>query len=92
MFYLEDFNKLQEENENFKWHIALSEPMPEDNWDGLTGFIHQVLFDEYLKNHPAPEDCEYYMCGPPLMTSAVINLLENLGVEPENILLDDFGA
>jgi Na+-transporting NADH:ubiquinone oxidoreductase subunit F len=83
---------LQEENENFKWHIALSEPMPEDNWDGLTGFIHQVLFDEYLKNHPAPEDCEYYMCGPPLMTSAVINLLENLGVEPENILLDDFGA
>jgi len=92
MFYLEDFNKLQAENENFKWHIALSEPMPEDNWDGLTGFIHQVLFDEYLKNHPAPEDCEYYMCGPPLMTSAVINLLENLGVEPENILLDDFGA
>ena len=92
MFYLEDFNKLQEENENFKWHIALSEPMPEDNWDGLTGFIHQVLFDEYLKKHPAPEDCEYYMCGPPLMNSAVINLLENLGVEPENILLDDFGA
>lgn len=92
MFYLDDFNQLQAENENFSWHIALSEPMPEDNWDGLTGFIHQVLFDEYLKNHPAPEDCEYYMCGPPLMTSAVINLLENLGVEHENILLDDFGA
>lgn len=92
MFYVEEFNKLQEENENFSWHIALSEPLPEDNWTGLTGFIHQVLFDEYLKNHPAPEDCEYYMCGPPLMTSAVINLLENLGVEHENILLDDFGG
>ncbi len=92
MFYVDEFNKLQEENENFSWHIALSEPQPDDNWDGLTGFIHQVLFDEYLKNHPAPEDCEYYMCGPPLMTSAVINLLENLGVEHENILLDDFGG
>ncbi len=92
MFYVEEFDKLQEENENFSWHVALSEPMPEDNWTGLTGFIHQVLFDEYLKDHPAPEDCEYYMCGPPLMSSAVINLLENLGVEPENILLDDFGG
>ena len=92
MFYDDEFNKLQEENENFNWYVALSEPQEEDNWTGLTGFIHQVLFDEYLKNHPAPEDCEYYMCGPPLMTSAVINLLENLGVEPENILLDDFGG
>jgi Na+-transporting NADH:ubiquinone oxidoreductase subunit F len=92
MFYVEEFDKLQEENENFTWHVALSEPMPEDNWTGLTGFIHQVLFEKYLKDHPAPEDCEYYMCGPPLMTSAVINLLENLGVEPENILLDDFGG
>jgi len=92
MFYVDEFNKLQEENENFSWHIALSEPQEEDNWDGLTGFIHQVLFDEYLKDHPAPEDCEYYMCGPPLMTSAVINLLENLGVEHENIQLADFGG
>lgn len=92
MFYVEEFNKLQKENENFSWNVALSDPLEEDNWTGLTGFIHQILFEEYLKNHPAPEDCEYYMCGPPLMTSAVINLLENLGVEPENILLDDFGG
>jgi len=92
MFYVDEFNKLQEENENFSWHVALSDPQEEDNWTGLTGFIHQVLFDEYLKDHSAPEDCEYYMCGPPLMTSAVISLLENLGVEPENILLDDFGG
>ena len=92
MFYVEEFDKLQEDFENFNWYVALSDPVPEDNWTGLTGFIHQVLFDEYLKDHPAPEDCEYYMCGPPLMTAAVINLLENLGVEPENILLDDFGA
>ncbi|MCP4753483.1 MAG: NADH:ubiquinone reductase (Na(+)-transporting) subunit F [Proteobacteria bacterium] len=92
MFYVDEFNKLAEENENFKWYVALSEPLPEDNWTGLVGFIHQVMNDEYLKDHPAPEDCEYYMCGPPLMTSAVINLLENLGVEPENILLDDFGG
>ncbi|MBU2645720.1 NADH:ubiquinone reductase (Na(+)-transporting) subunit F [bacterium] len=92
MFYVEEFNKLQEEHENFSWHIALSEPLPEDNWTGLTGFIHQVLYNEYLKDHPAPEDCEYYMCGPPMMASAVINLLENLGVENENILFDDFGG
>ena len=92
MFYTEEFDKLAEECENFSWHVALSDPVPEDNWTGLTGFIHQVLNDEYLKDHSAPEDCEYYMCGPPLMTAAVINLLENLGVEPENILLDDFGA
>ncbi len=92
MFYVEDFNKLAKENENFKWHIGLSEPLPEDNWDGYTGFIHQILYDNYLKDHPAPEDCEYYMCGPPLMNSAVIKLLNDLGVEPENILLDDFGG
>ncbi len=92
MFYVEDFDKLKAQNENFNWHVALSDPLPEDNWSGLTGFIHQVLFDQYLKDHPSPEDCEYYMCGPPLMTSAVINLLENLGVEQENILLDDFGG
>jgi len=91
MFYVEDFNKLAEENENFDWHIGLSEPLPEDNWTGYKGFIHQILHDEYLKNHPAPEDCEFYMCGPPMMNSAVIEMLENLGVEPENIMLDDFG-
>ncbi|MCK4765814.1 MAG: NADH:ubiquinone reductase (Na(+)-transporting) subunit F [Candidatus Aminicenantes bacterium] len=91
MFYLEDFDKLQKENDNFGWHYALSEPLPGDNWKGLTGFIHQVLYDNYLKDHPAPEDCEYYMCGPPMMNSAVKQMLENLGVEPENIMLDDFG-
>ncbi len=92
MFYEDDFNGLQKENENFKWHIALSEPMPEDNWTGDTGFIHQVLLDNYLKNHPSPEDNEYYICGPPMMNAAVFKMLEDLGVEKENILFDDFGG
>jgi len=92
MFYVEDYDTLAAENENFEWHVALSDPQPEDNWTGLTGFIHNVLFEQYLKNHPAPEDCEYYMCGPPMMNSAVIAMLTDLGVEPENILLDDFGG
>ncbi|RME88371.1 MAG: NADH:ubiquinone reductase (Na(+)-transporting) subunit F [Candidatus Hydrogenedentota bacterium] len=92
MFYVDDFNKLQEEHENFKWFVALSDPKPEDNWTGYTGFIHQVLYDNYLKDHPAPEDCEYYICGPPMMLSAVINMLHDLGVEDENILYDDFGG
>ena len=92
MFYVEDFDMLQEENDNFVWHAALSDPMPEDNWEGYTGFIHEVLYNEYLKDHPAPEDCEYYMCGPPMMNAAVIKMLEDLGVERENILLDDFGG
>ncbi len=91
-FYTEEFDKLQEEHPNFTWHLALSEPLPEDNWKGYTGFIHQVLFDNYLKDHPAPEDCEYYMCGPPMMNNAVIHMLENLGVERDNIMLDDFGG
>lgn len=90
-FYIDEYDKLAEENPNFEWHLALSDPLPEDNWEGPTGFIHQVLYDNYLKDHPAPEDCEYYMCGPPMMNAAVINMLEDLGVEPENILLDDFG-
>jgi len=91
MFYIEDFDTLQAENPNFKWHVALSDPMAEDNWTGYTGFIHNVLRDEFLKDHPAPEDCEYYMCGPPMMNAAVINMLEDLGVESDNIFLDDFG-
>ncbi|MCW8848568.1 MAG: NADH:ubiquinone reductase (Na(+)-transporting) subunit F, partial [Melioribacteraceae bacterium] len=91
-FYDEEFDKLAEEHDNFTWHLALSEPLPEDNWTGYTGFIHQVLHDNYLKDHPAPEDCEYYMCGPPMMNNAVIQMLENLGVERENIALDDFGG
>ncbi|MEM7018364.1 MAG: NADH:ubiquinone reductase (Na(+)-transporting) subunit F [Pseudomonadota bacterium] len=92
MFYVEDFDMLDGENDNFTWHVALSEPQEADNWTGYTGFIHQVLFDNYLKDHPAPEDCEYYLCGPPMMNSAVIKMLEDLGVEPENIMLDDFGG
>lgn len=92
MFYTEDFDKLAEEHDNFTWHVALSDPLSEDNWDGYTGFIHNVLYENYLKDHPAPEDCEFYMCGPPMMNAAVIKLLEDLGVEPENIMLDDFGG
>ncbi len=92
MFYVEDFDALQAQNDNFQWHIALSDPTEEDNWTGYTGFIHNVLRDNYLKDHPAPEDCEYYMCGPPMMNSAMVNMLEELGVEPDNIFLDDFGG
>lgn len=92
MFYLEDFDKLQADNENFQWHYALSEPQQEDNWDGYTGFIHNILKDNYLKDHAAPEDCEYYMCGPPMMNAAVISMLEDLGVERDSIFLDDFGG
>ncbi|RZO83608.1 MAG: NADH:ubiquinone reductase (Na(+)-transporting) subunit F [Oceanococcus sp.] len=92
MFYVEDFDMLASENDNFDWHVALSDPQPEDNWDGYTGFIHEVLFENYLKDHPAPEDCEFYMCGPPMMNAAVIKMLKDLGVEDENIMLDDFGG
>ncbi|MDH3399586.1 MAG: NADH:ubiquinone reductase (Na(+)-transporting) subunit F [Chromatiales bacterium] len=92
IFYAEEFDALAEKHPNFTWHVALSDPMPEDNWTGPTGFIHQVVYDMYLKDHPAPEDCEYYMCGPPMMNSAVIHMLDEQGVEPENILLDDFGG
>ena len=92
MFYVEDFDGLAAENDNFVWHVALSDPQPEDNWDGYTGFIHNVLYENYLKDHEAPEDCEFYMCGPPMMNAAVIGMLKNLGVEDENILLDDFGG
>jgi len=92
LFYKDEYDMLQRENSNFNWHIALSDPQPEDNWNGLTGFIHNVLYEQYLKNHPAPEDCEYYMCGPPMMNAAVIKLLKDLGVEDENIMLDDFGG
>ena len=91
LFYVEEFNRLAKRHSNFEWHVALSDRNIE-NWKGHTGFIHQVLHDEYLKDHPAPEDCEYYMCGPPMMNAAVINMLEDLGVERENIYLDDFGG
>jgi len=90
-FYQDDFNAIASENDNFDWHLALSEPLPEDNWSGYTGFIHQVLYDRYLKDHDSPEDVEYYLCGPPLMLKACFDMLDSLGVEPENILYDDFG-
>ena len=92
MFYVDDFNKIQDKYENFSWHAALSDPLDDDNWDGKTGFIHQVLLENYLKDHPAPEDCEYYLCGPPMMMEACFKMLDSLGVEPENIMFDDFGG
>lgn len=90
-FYIEDFNSIQQENANFSWHLALSEPLPEDDWKGPVGFIHQVLYENYLKDHPAPEDCEYYLCGPPAMLQACFKMLADLGVEKESISYDDFG-
>jgi len=92
MFYVDDFDTLSAEHDNFTWTVALSDAKDDDEWDGETGFIHNVLYDRYLKDHPAPEDCEYYLCGPPIMNASVINMLEDLGVEPENIMLDDFGG
>lgn len=92
-FYNEEYDQLAKEFDNFEWHLALSDPLPEDNWQGDTGFIHNVLYEKYLKDHPAPEDCEYYMCGPPpIMNASVIKMLTDMGVEPENIMLDDFGG
>jgi len=105
-FYVEDFEEIARENDNFEWHLALSDVVPEDDWDnpesanrqhagakhGYTGFIHNVLFENYLKDHPSPEDVEFYMCGPPMMNTSVINMLHELGVEEENIALDDFGG
>lgn len=90
-FYQEDFDGIAAKNENFQWHLALSEPSPKDDWKGKTGFIHQVLFEHYLKDHPNPEDVEYYICGPPLMLKACLDMLDSLGVEPQNIAFDDFG-
>ncbi len=92
MFYTGEFDDLAKEFDNFEWHVALSDPLPEDDWQGHVGFIHQVVFNEYLKDHPNPEDCEYYLCGPPPMVAAILQMLEDLGVEPENVLLDDFGG
>jgi Na+-transporting NADH:ubiquinone oxidoreductase subunit F len=91
MFYADEFEELQAENENFTWRVALSDPQSEDDWTGPVGLIHNVLFDQYLEDHPAPEDCEYYLCGPPMMNAAVIHMLEDLGIERDRIMLDDFG-
>ena len=90
-FYVDHFDKIEAKFPNFDWQLALSEPLPEDAWKGKTGFIHQVVYDNYLRDHPAPEDVEYYLCGPPMMIKACMEMLDSLGVEPENILFDDFG-
>ncbi|MBL4571624.1 MAG: NADH:ubiquinone reductase (Na(+)-transporting) subunit F [Gammaproteobacteria bacterium] len=90
-FYVEQFEQLAKEHNNFSWHLVLSEPLPADQWTGLTGFVHEVLFEHYLKQHPTPEDCEFYLCGPPMMMVALTTLFDELGVEEENIFFDDFG-
>ncbi|MFW5793011.1 MAG: NADH:ubiquinone reductase (Na(+)-transporting) subunit F [Bacteroidota bacterium] len=92
VFYEEEFRKIEKEFPNFKFNIALSEPLPEDKWDGYVGFIHQVVLDNYLSKHEEPEEVEYYLCGPPVMNSAVLQMLDSLGVPEENIDLDDFGG
>ena len=92
LFYVDEFRQIEKDFPNFTFHLALSEPLPEDNWTGLTGFIHQVVIDNYLKDHPAPEDIEYYYCGPPMMNKCVLQMCEDFGVEPENISFDDFGG
>ena len=91
-FYIEDFDSIQREHDTFRWHLALSDPLPEDHWTGYTGFIHQVVLEHHLKTHPAPEDVEYYLCGPPPMLVACMRMLDELGVERENIMFDDFGS
>jgi Na+-transporting NADH:ubiquinone oxidoreductase subunit F len=92
VFYEDEFEKIEKEYPNFKFNLALSEPKAEDTWNGLTGFIHQVLYDEYLSKHPEPEEIEYYLCGPPMMIDAVLKMLDNLGVPQEMIAFDDFGG
>jgi len=92
LFYVDQFEKIEKENPNFDFNIGLSEPVPEDNWEGYVGFIHQVIYDNYLKNHPEPEDIEYYLCGPPMMNDAVQKMLDDLGVPDEMIAFDDFGG
>lgn len=92
VFYTDQFEEIEKTHDNFTFHLALSNPLPEDNWSGHTGFIHMVLFDEYLKDHPAPEDINYYLCGPPMMNQAIFDMLDSLGVEKENIHFDDFGG
>jgi len=92
LFYIDQFEEIEKNNPNFSFHVALSEPMKEDNWTGYTGFIHQVIHDEYLVKHEEPEEIEYYLCGPPMMNQAVFKMLDDLGVPPEMIAFDDFGG
>ncbi len=91
LFYQDHFEKIEKENPNFKFEVALSEPLEEDKWEGYKGFIHQVIYDNYLKDHPEPEDIEYYLCGPPMMNAAILKMLDELGVPEEMIMFDDFG-
>ena len=91
VFYDDEFDAIRDEYDNFTWNLALSDPQAEDNWEGYTGFIHNVLLENYLKNHEAPEDCEFYICGPPMMLSAVRKMLDGLGVPVDQVLFDDFG-
>jgi Na+-transporting NADH:ubiquinone oxidoreductase subunit F len=90
--YADEFDELARQHANFSWRVALSEPVADTPWTGHRGFIHSVVYENYLKDHPSPEEAEYYLCGPPLMSAAVIQMLEDLGVEQDNILYDDFGA
>jgi Na+-transporting NADH:ubiquinone oxidoreductase subunit F len=92
VFYAEQFEQIAAEFPNFKFNIALDSPKPEDNWKGYVGYIHNVIFENYLKNHEAPEDIEYYLCGPPMMNAAITKMLDELGVPPENVMFDDFGS
>ena len=91
MFYDDEFRELDQNFNNFSYHVALSDPLPEDHWEGFTGFIHQVALDNYLITHEDPTEIEYYLCGPPMMITAVKQMLDSLGVEPEMIAFDDFG-
>ena len=92
LFYALEFDALAAQHPNFDWTVALSDPQPGSDWTGAQGFVHQVAYDRYLRNHPAPENCEYYLCGPPLMIRAVLAMLEDLGVEDDQIFNDDFGV
>jgi Na+-transporting NADH:ubiquinone oxidoreductase subunit F len=92
LFYVDEFEAIEKNFPNFKFNIGLSEPKPEDNWNGYTGFIHQIIMNEYLSKHPEPEEIDYYLCGPPQMNDAVFKMLDELGVPPENIAFDDFGG
>lgn len=92
LFYVDEFDRLQEEHENFRWTVALSDPAADDQWDGANGFVHDVVLERHLANHPAPETCEYYLCGPPLMIKAVLTMLDEAGVGSDSIFNDDFGG
>lgn len=92
LFYMDEFQNLEKEHPNFSFHVVLSEPNNEDQWNGLTGFVHQAIFENYLKDHPYPEDIEYYICGPPMMLQAVLKMLDSLGVDASMIHYDDFGG